>query len=239
MLAQPKGTLQVVLNFSKSNEQKNKMRQLFLIGYLLLLIDISIYGQTYSGASTDKNYNCLLRINKDSTINFIYDRSNNGIYGEHIGAIKQIDDTLFHISATMTIGQFYMKSFDNDTIYIQLDSCIATQLDKIEVEYSNGTTRKQFQGYNNVGKPIGILKIPVDKKLYSRNKGTDFITITINRKNFLTDKFLTFKIPFGSAASFTCNYKLDFDIVIKGEQLWTVGQAPLQTGKFKLKRKNG
>lgn len=117
-----------------------------------------------------KAYNCTIRINKDSTINFIYNRHKNVVYAEHFGTIKKVNDTLFHISATMTIGQFYMKSYNNDTIYIQIDSSIAKQLDVIEVEYSNRTNRKQLQGYDNLGKPIRLLKIPIDKKLFNGNK---------------------------------------------------------------------
>jgi hypothetical protein len=172
-------------------------------------------------------------------INFIYNRDFNGIYGDHNGTIKKINDTLYRVSATMTIGQFYMKSFDNDTIYIQLESNIARQLDKIQIEYSDGKTRKLLQGYDRMGQPINLLKIPINKKLFNQKNGMDYITITINRKNFLTDNFLSFKIPFGSAASFTSGQKITFDLIIKNNNLWTVGQPPLQTGHFKLGKKSG
>ena len=216
------------------------MKNAILIFVFFVSVNIS-FGQTYAGKQPDKfkSYNCSFRINKDSTINFIYDKDNNSIYGDHKGTIKKLNDTLYHISATMTIGQFYMKSFDKDTIYIQLDSNIARQLDKIQVEYADGKHRKQLQGYDRSGNPIRLLKIPVDKKLFNENKGTDFITITINRKNFLTDNFLSFKIPFGSAASFTSGQTFEFDVVIKGGKLWTAGQPPLQTGYFKLDKKSG
>jgi len=198
-------------------------------------------GQTFIGKQSDKlkRYNCSFRINKDSSINFIYDRDFNGVYGEHKGRIKKINDTLYRVSATMTIGQFYMKSFYNDTIYIQLDSNIARQLDKIQIEYTDGKTRKQLQGYDRMENPIGLLKIPVDKKLFNEKKATDYITIIINRKNCLTDNFLSFKIPFGSAASFTSGQKITFDVVIKNNKLWTVRQPPLQTGHFKIDKKSG
>jgi|JI10StandDraft_1071094.scaffolds.fasta_scaffold149724_1 hypothetical protein len=199
------------------------------------------FGQTFIGKQSNKFkiYNCSIRINKDSSVNFIYDRDLNGVYGDHYGSINKINDTLFRVSATMTIGQFYMKSFNNDTIYIQLDSNIARQLDKIQIEYTDGKTRKQLQGYDRMGNPVRLLKVPVDKKLFNEKKGMDFITITINRKNFLTDNFLSFKIPFGSAASFTSGQKITFDVIIKTNKLWTVGQPPLQTGHFKLDKKSG
>lgn len=199
------------------------------------------FGQTFSGKQLEfsKSYNYSFRINKDSSVNFIYAKEFNGVYGDHYGSIKQINDTLFSVSATMTIGQFYMKTFNNDTIYIQLDSNIARQLDIIQIEYSDGKTRKQLQGYDRMGNPIRVLKVPVDKKLFNEKKGMDFVTITINRKNFLTDNFLSFKIPYGSGASFTSGQKIIFDVVIKRNKLWTVGQPPLQTGHFKLDKKSG
>jgi hypothetical protein len=191
----------VMCRFKRQTQQ---MRISILTLTLLSAANVS-FGQTFIGKQSDKlkRYNCTFRINKDSSINFIYDRDFNGIYGEHNGTIRKINDTLFRVSATMTIGQFYMKSFDNDTIYIQLDSNIARQLDKISIEYTDGKTRKHSQGYDRNGNPVSLLKIPVDRKLFNEKKGTDYVTIIINRKNFLTDNFLSFKIPFGSAASFT------------------------------------
>lgn len=214
------------------------MRKLIIL-LTFILPNTLLFGQTFFGASTDKMkaYNCTIRIDNDSTVYFIYDRQSNAVYGEHIGALSKVNDTLYRISATMTIGQFYLKSFYKDTIYIQLDSNIARQLDKIEVEYSDGKTREQFQGYDRLRNPIGLLKMPVDKKLLNKKKGTDFITITINRKNSLTDSFLSFKIPFGSAASFTKGQQEEFYVVIKNGQLFTTGNPPLQTGHFKLKIK--
>lgn len=191
--------------------------------------------RTYTGTST-KLYNCTFRINKDRTINFIYDRDNNGIYGEHLGTIKKINDTLFHVKANMTIGQFYMKSYHLDTLYISIDSTIARELDKISIEFSN-KTQKHFAGYDKKGEPISLLKIPIDKRIFNNRKGTNTIKLIINRKNILSDNFLTFEIPFGSAASFTKGDKEDFYVVINNEQLNTIKSAPLQTGNFKLKRK--
>jgi hypothetical protein len=134
----------------------------------------------------------------------------------------------------MTIGQFTMKSFNNDSLYIQLDSNIASQLDKIQVEYADGKTRKQLQGYDKSGNPIPLLKIPIDKILFNERKGTDYLTLTINRKNILTENLLSFKIPYGSAASFTSGQKEEFDIVIKNNQLYSTNNLPLQTGHIKL-----
>lgn len=194
--------------------------------------------RTFVGYSTEKLnvYNCTIRINKDKTVNFIYNRDKNGIYGEHIGTIKKLNDTLFHISATMTIGQFYMESFDDDTIYIAIDSLIGKELDEISIKYSN-KTQQHFAGYDKQGKPIDLIKIPINKKLFNSQKRTNIVTIIINRKSILSDKNLTFEIPFGSAASFTKGQKEDFYVVIRGEQLYTTNNPPLQTGHFKLNLK--
>lgn len=212
-----------------------------ILTFIILISASASFGQTFIGKQSDKleRYNSTFRINKDSSINFIYSRDFNAVYGEHRGTIKKLNDTLYRVSATMTIGQFYMKSFDNDTIYIQLDSNIARQLDKIEIEYANGHTRKQLQGYDRMGQPIRLLKVPRDKRLFNEKEGLDYVTITVNRKNFLSDNFLSFKIPFGSAASFTSGRNITFDIAIKNNTIWTVGPPPMQTGHLKLKKKSG
>lgn len=207
---------------------------------LIFFISVNIsFGQTYINKKLDKSnkYNYSFRINKDSTINFIYEKNYEGEYGDHTGKIKKINDTLFRVSAIMIVSQFSIKSFNNDTIYIQLESNIARQLDAIEIKYSDNKTREQLQGYDRMGKPIEILKIPVKKKLFNNKKGKNFITITINRKNFLSDNFLSFKIPFGSSASFSSGQKNEFDVVIKNNKLWTVGKPPLQIGHFKVDKK--
>ncbi|MBL7826693.1 MAG: hypothetical protein JNJ57_08690 [Saprospiraceae bacterium] len=210
---------------------------------MLFLSTTALFGQTFSGFQTDKKpgYHCHLQINQDSTIRFIYFINNNWVYGEYAGTITKTNAKLdlYRINATMTFGQFIMKAYQKDTLYISMDSEIATQLDKIQIEYADKKTRKLFQGYDHIGKPISLIKMPVDKKLFNAKKGTDYVTITINRKNFLTDKFLSFNIDYGSASSFTSGKKIEFYAVIKGDQLWTVGTPPLQTGHFKLKRTKG
>ncbi len=209
---------------------------------LILLFFASIqvsFGQTFISKHHRKleKYNCSLKINNDSSILFIYHKNFNGIYGEYIGQIARLKDTVYRISATMTIGQFYMKPYDKDTLYIHLDSSIAKLLNKIQVEYADGITRKQLQGYSSLGDPMTLLKMPINKKLFNQKRGTNFITITINRKHFLSDSLLSCRIPFGSAASFTSGQKLEFDVIIKDNKLLTIGQPPLQTGAFVLYKK--
>lgn len=201
---------------------------------IVSLTNSLLFCQTYIGKSKENSYDCIVRISKDSTINFIYSRDDNGIYGEHKGLLKRINDTLFHILAVMTVGQFYMKPYHNDTIYIHIDSSIAKELDVIEIEYSDRKTRTQLQGYDNFHNPITMLKIPINKTLFNTKKGKDYINITINKKNPISGIFLNFRIPYGSAADFTKNEIVDFDVIIKNKLLSTIGEPPLQTGHFQL-----
>ena len=207
-----------------------------------MLTNILLFGQTFTGNSIDniKRYDCFLRINKDSTINFVYSLRTHGIYGEYLGTIKQLKDTLYHISATMTIGQFYIPVisvpwFEKDTICLQLDSSVAREFDTILYKYSDGTQKKQTLDKDMLGKPYRLFKIPVNKNIFNSKMNVEYITITTNRKDIITGKLLTFKVPYGLSTKFTHEYKLDFEIVIKAKQLWTIGQAPLQTGHLRMK----
>ena len=207
-----------------------------LLHILFLFSSYAAFGQIFTGTSTDKvnAYNCTIRINQDSTVNFVYHSKGNGIYAEHEGRIVQLNDSLFHIDATLTIGQFYMKSYHEDTLYIKMDSTIALYLDKILVAYSNGSF-KNYQGYDSIGNSLRHLKIPIDKTIFNAKKGNNFVNITINRRNLITYELLSFEIPFGAAVWFTKGEKLAFDVIIKNEQITTTALPPLQTGHFRLK----
>jgi hypothetical protein len=216
---------------------KTKRMQKILSLLILLLSSLSTFGQTFKGHSVNGYYNCLFQINSDSTITYIYDRDNNGVYAEYIGYIRKLNDSTYSVKAKLAIGQYYMKSFNKDTLYIQLDPKIAQTLDVIEVEYSNKKIRKQFQGYDNKGTPIRLLKFPVNKDLFNQNEGTDFVTITVNRKNRITGDWVSFRIPYGSAASIKNGDKIEFKVVIKKEKLRSIGNKLMQTGHIKLKKK--
>ncbi|UII32199.1 hypothetical protein LVD17_00075 [Fulvivirga ulvae] len=207
--------------------------------FLLLLSSVLSFGQTFEGYSTDENksYHCLLQIKPDSSVVFTYDRDKNGIYAEYVGEIEKLTDSTFKVKATLAIGQYYMKSYNKDTLYIKLDSQIARTLDKIQVEYSNKKNRKQLQGYDSQGQPISLLKVPVDKELFNSNKGTDYVEITVNRKNRITGEWVSFTIPFGSAASITAGEKIEFEVKLDGEIIESIGQRLIQTGHIKLKKK--
>ncbi len=210
-----------------------------ILNFLIILTSVlTSFGQTFEGSSIDnKSYHCLLQIKPDSSITYIYDRDQNGIYAEYIGKIEKLTDSTYRIKADLAIGQYYMKSFSKDTLYIQLDSNIARTLDKIEVEYSNKKNRQQLQGYDRIGQPISLLKIPINKELFNSKEGTDYVKITVNRKNRITGEWIFFIIPFGSAASITNSKNIDYTVKMNNGIIETIGHRPIQTGHIILKKK--
>ncbi len=216
-----------------------RKRMKLILSFFIVLSSVLSFGQTFEGYSTDedKSYHCLLQIKSDSSVFYIYDRSQNGIYAEYVGKIRKLTDSTFRVKAELAIGQYYMKSFNKDTLYIQLDPKIARALDKVEIEYSNKKDRKQLQGYDRKGQPIALLKIPIDKELFNSEKGTDYVKITVNRKNRITGEWVSFIIPFGSAASITANDEIEFEVKMKDGTIETIGKKNIQTGHIKLKKK--
>ncbi len=204
----------------------------------LCLFSLSSSAQTYSGTQLgrSKRLNCLLRINADSTVNFIYDQDENGVYAEYLGTIKRVSDSTFHIAAVMALGQSYCMS--NGEIQIGFESAIAQELGQITLTYANGTFRRLLPLDRRGRSKMGF-EIPVDRKLFNSNKGTDYYTLSIPRKHPITGKALTFKIGFGSAATFQSGEKIDFEVRIKNGVLWTVGKPPIETWHFKLRKKAG
>ncbi len=198
-------------------------------------MSICSYGQTYKATQPEpqKRYNILLRINGDSTVNFIYDRDENAVYAEHTGTIKKLNDTLFHISVNLTFGQYSMKSPFDDTLVIQTDTTLLRELDKITLIYSNGLM-KILRSYDISWFQYVSINFPIDKNLFNDKKGTNHIVIHIDRKNPVTAKQLKFKIPFGSSTSFTTGQKVEFDITITHNKIKTSGSPPGQTGNFIL-----
>ncbi len=206
------------------------MNQLFFI-VLIILCSITLNGQTFEGKSL-RDYKCSLRVEIDSTINLIYNKNDNGAYGELIGKVKKIKDTIYHISAIMSFGQFCMRTYNEDTLYIKLDSAITVNLDSMKIVFTNGI----YKYCVIKGQPLQLFKSTFDKTIFNRSKGKDYVTIAVKRNNKLADEYLNFKIPFGSAAYFTNEISFDSDIVIKNDMLWTIGTAPLQVGHFALKK---
>lgn len=204
--------------------------------FLFILMSTAIKAQTYQGYSSNGAYQCSLRVLSDSTVHLVCNSPNNTSYTAYTGTISATRGGLLHISATMTIGQFAMKTWHKDTLYIQLDTAIADQLDKIQIQYANNTY-EQLRGYDSMGSPLRLLKVPVDSSIFNNQSGSNYVIITVNRRDYSTGEWLSFKIPFGSAASITAGQLLEFDVLLEGKKLTTAGQPPLQTGHFTLTKK--
>ncbi|GAB3519325.1 hypothetical protein [Emticicia fontis] len=206
---------------------------------LLVLLSHTSFGQIYSGRIPDYHDDCLLRINQDRTVDFVYSGDDLSSYADHRGKIRKLNDTLFHISAIMSVGQFSQKA-RKDSIFITLDSNITDQLGKIKIIYSNGSSKEfNFNEYNHYKRNVvgdRHLKIKANHTLFNSTKGKDYILIAVERKKPITQEPLVFRIPFGSAPSFSGGEELEFDVVIKNDYLWTTGEPPANTGDFKLKK---
>lgn len=216
---------------------KHAYPKLFFV--ISVLLSHSLFGQLYSGRIPDYKDNCLLRINQDSTVDFIYSGYDMGTYADHYGKIQRLNDTLFHISAIMSVGQFMQKG-RRDSIFVTIDSNITNQLGKIKIAYSNGSFKEfSFTEYNSYKKnEVGDrhLMMKMNKTLFNQSKGKDYIHIFIERLNPITQKPIVLKIPFGSAPSFSGGEELEFDVVIKNDYLQTIGEPPSNRGHFKLKK---
>jgi hypothetical protein len=143
---------------------------------------------------------------------------------------------LFQIEAELTLGQFYRMAHGFD-IAFRVDAALVPKLPKITVTYANGVFTHR-RPYNRYGKCIGV-RIPAVPEWFNDSPGSNYYTISIPRKNPITGQALEFKIYYGSGAGFECGEKLNFNVCIQGGQLWTVGQAPLQWGHFRLRKSVG
>ena len=197
------------------------MKRLVLIIFILVIVGHNLLSQTFTGNSTDKSYKCSLKINKDSSIIFIYDDPRGYVFCEHEGKIHKINDTLFHVSCTLTYGQFIQMSWNSDSMRIQMDEPILKLIDSITVKYKNGQVKKFL-----IAKNLRHICFRTDKS---------YVMVTTNHKNQITNRKNNFIIPFRSDASFISGEKEEFDVIIKGNSLKTTGsKTVLQTGHFKL-----
>lgn len=208
------------------------------VSFILCLLSYMSFGQTFEGYTTDdyKSYHCLLQIQPDSSITFIYNQTQNTVYAEFVGHLRKKTDSTYLINAELAIGQFMMKSFDPDTFYIQLAPQIAVQLDKIEIEYTNHV-RQLLQGYDRIDdSPYLMLKIPINATNFNASDGKNTLKITINRKNGVTHEWVSFTIHYGSAAYIISKAPLELEVSLKNGIVKSVGKKPLQTGHFILKK---
>ncbi len=199
----------------------------------------TLLGQTFTGTQLGRSnrLNCLLQINPDKTVNFIYDQDQNGVYGEYLGSWTHLGDSVFQIEAVLTIGQFYTMDSGYGVINIPLLTPeVAQLLNPLIVTYANGAFRR-VSGLDRQGRPKICLKIPKNDLLFRDAIGADYYTLSIPHRHPVTGKSLAFTIHYGSAASFTSGEKIGFKVRIKNGFLETFGTPPIQTGAFKLRKK--
>ncbi len=201
---------------------------------ILALLSTPLFAQTYQGniKIKDIQYSCMFRINADSTINFVCNREGNFVYMEYNGKIRQMKDTLYHVSAEIVFAQAPSKSvyYKEPILVVSLDKTI-TGLDKLTVRYSDGST-KDFPC--NAGE---TLEIPRNEKLFNKKRGrSNYFVFSIDRKNPITGKTLQFEIDDISEAGFYKGDKTDFEVIIKNNDFYSTEQSSEKIGFFKLKK---
>lgn len=185
--------------------------------------------QLYKGVSNRGNYVCYLKIFPDNSVIFTYQTAGNSTYGEHSGTIKAINDTLFRVSCELTFGQFSCKAPNLDSLMIFIDPPALIDHNSILVQYENEElmTRPRVD-------QSGI-SFPFDRELFNERTPAYILT---DHPHPITNEALTIKASFGSAYDFMRGDKIEFDVVISGDSLYSVNeQAGFQTGPFQLKRR--
>lgn len=185
--------------------------------------------QLYKGYSKSGFYLCYLKILPGNRIVFTYQNQGNSSYGEHSGTIKSINDSTFHISSELTFGQFACKAPAPDTLSIFVDPPSLIDKKSILVQYEN----EELMTKPKITK--AGLAFAFDDRLF--NEYTPAYILT-DHTHPITGEALKIKASFGSGYDFVQGDKVEFDIVISGDSLYTIGDdAVFQTGHFRLKNK--
>jgi|GEM_PF-2363819 hypothetical protein len=195
-----------------------------VILFLFLFWVPNLYGQLFKGASgksfTDLSpYQCSLRINQDSTIDFIYHQYINRAYSEFKGVIKKVNDTTYRISSTSTIEMACNRSYTLDTFKIKFKHSFSPQFKEVKLRFSNG--KEQMCVIPDTKGTDGIMKVPIDKTLFTRLKGSNMLTLSVSQKNSITGESLSFKVSWGDGPVFSSGEKLDFNVFISGSKVRT------------------
>lgn len=204
---------------------------------LLLLFSARLFSQTYAGQSKNKHagYSCSLKIQPDSSVLFIYSRGLNETFAEYAGSIKKRNDSLYHISATMTFGKFdimrlYVIPDDGKPSpgdYVTIDSAFLRLFGPVSIIYANGLSKK----YNEPGPFL------LDTKLFTKKTGSDFYTISTSTTNKITGKKLSFYTHVNSSPEFERGDHLEFYLVLKGNTFSSSGNPPPQIGHLRMTKK--
>jgi hypothetical protein len=184
--------------------------------------------QLYKGSSKRGTYLCYLKISPENKVTFTYATPGNEVYGEHSGTIKVLNDSTFHVSCELTFGQFVCKALALDTLSIFVNPPSLIDKKSILVRYEN----EDLMTNPKITK--SGLAFAFDDRLF--NEYTPAYILT-DHTHPITGEALTIKASFGSGYDFVRGDKLDFDIVISGDSLYTIGDdSSLQTGHFQLKK---
>ncbi|MNJ88927.1 hypothetical protein D3C87_64860 [compost metagenome] len=184
--------------------------------------------QLYKGYSRSGGYLCYLKISPDNRVIFTYQSEGNSVYGEHAGTIRAINDTLFHVSSELTFGQFACKAPNLDSLRITVNPPSLIDKKSILVRYENEELMtKRWIDRSGVS-------FAFDKESFNERTPAYILT---DHSHPITKEALTIQTSFGSAYDFVRGDKVEFDIVISGDSIYTVKEdAVFQTGPFKLKR---
>lgn len=184
--------------------------------------------QLYKGYSDRGDYLCYLKISPGNRVLFTYQNEGNDSYGEHSGTIKAINDSTYHVSCKLTFGAFVFKPLNLDSLWISVDPPSLIDKNRILARYENEdlmTGRKTSK--------TGIT-FAIDDRLF--NEYTPAYILT-DHTHPITGEGLTIKTSYGCAYSFVEGDPVEFDIVISGDSLYTIGDdTGLQTGHFQLKK---
>ncbi len=184
--------------------------------------------QLYKGYSNSGGYLCYLKISPGNKVIFTYETEGNSMYAEHSGTIKAINDSTYHISCNLTFGQFVCKPSNLDSLMIFVDPPSLIDMKSIMVQYENGDLMK--------GKRMDRSKLSfaIDDRLFNEYTPATILTDHIHP---ITGNALTIKASFGCAYDFMRDDKSDFDVVISGDSVYSIGEdAVFPTGHFRLKR---
>ena len=215
------------------------MKKHLFITLLLVFSSAFTIAQTFSGNSA-VDYWCLLRINKDSTVNFVYSLNYNEFYGENKGIIKKVSDSTYHVSVKMVFGKsatmgessysdVIQKS--SDSAYFKIDTPYVHLRDTVLIKYANGQ-KQNYIPYKQ-GKHTGFSP---DKKLFNDKPTSNYYKAFIKRNNPITGQQLSFKVTIHSSPFFESGRWLNFDVIIKNNRLHTIGEPKLETGQFTLNK---
>jgi len=217
------------------------MQRILLISLIFFFMIKLAVSHEYEGTS-DNKFQISLKIEKDSSISLIYYQFQK-VYAEYSGKITKTNESTLYLSAMRTLGNYFVYipyKFSptppftvSDTDYLQIDTPFVQPADTVMITYANGTS-VNFVPLNKQGK---LDTLTLNKKLFNKKKGFDFYTITLKRKNKITNKPLVFRMEpnlvFGAIASEPMRVYLK----IKNESIPSLEGFFSEIGDFKLKKK--